>query len=171
MSSTAVLPAEAGHPIPAVTITPILIALAVAPTNETAYCQACGAPSDRVLSHYTRTVADLPRRGRRVVLRFTVRRFRCRTAGCVRSVFCERLPAVLAPHARTTDRLAEAHTAIWFALGGEAGRSLARRLAVPTKGDTLPRRVTASPLPPIPPSGCSASTTSRSGGGCRTGPF
>jgi transposase len=95
-------------------------------------------------------VADLPWRGRRVVLRITVRRFRCRTAGCTRSIFCERFPAVLAPHARTTSRLTEAHTAIGFAAGGEPGRRLAERLAVPTSGDTLLRRVKATPLPVHP---------------------
>jgi transposase len=147
MSITDVLPADAGLSITAVTITPALIALAITPTAGSACCPACGATSDRVHSHYTRTVADLPWRGRRVVLRLTVRRFRCRAAGCIRSIFCERLRAVLAPHARTTGRLTEAHTAIGFALGGEPGRRLAERLAVPTSGDTLLRRVKSSPLP------------------------
>lgn len=150
MSITDVLPAEAGLSFTAITITPALIALAVAPTAEMAQCPTCGRPSDRVHSHYTRTVADLSWRGRRVILRLTVRRFRCRTGGCERSIFCERLPAVLAPHARTTDRLAEAHTAIGFAVGGEAGSRLAERLAVPTSPDTLLRRVKSSPLPAHP---------------------
>jgi transposase len=150
MSITDVLPADAGLSITAVTTTPALIALAITPTTGSACCPACGVPSDRVHSHYTRTVADLPWRGRRVVLRLTVRRYRCRTAGCIRSIFCERLPAVLAPHARTTGRLTEAHTAIGFAVGGEPGRRLAVRLAVPTSGDTLLRRVKATPLPSRP---------------------
>jgi zinc-finger of transposase IS204/IS1001/IS1096/IS1165/Transposase len=150
MSITDVLPAEAGLSITAVTITPTWIALAAAPTAGTACCPACGTSSDRVHSYYIRTVADLPWRGRRVVLRITVRRFRCRAVGCERSIFCERLPAVLVPHARTTDRLAEAHTAIGFAVGGEAGSRLAERLAVPTSPDTLLRRVKASPLPARP---------------------
>jgi transposase len=150
MSITDVLPADVGLSITAITITPALIALAITPTAGSACCPSCGAPSDRVHSHYMRTVADLPWRGRRVVLRITVRRFRCRSAGCPRSIFCERLPAVLAPHARTTDRLTDAHRAIGFAVGGEAGSRLASRLAVPTSGDTLLRRVKATPLPARP---------------------
>jgi transposase len=150
MSTTDVLPAGAGLSVTAVTITPDLIAIATTPTASTAVCPRCGSFSDHVHSHYVRTVADLPWHGRRVVLRITVRRFRCRAAGCERSIFCERLPAVLAPHARTTDRLATAHRVIGFALGGEAGSRLARHLAVPTSGDTLLRRVKASPLPSRP---------------------
>jgi transposase len=150
MSITDVLPADAGLSIAAITITSDLIAVALASTRESVCCPACGARSDRVHSHYTRTAADLPWRGRRVVLRLAVRRFRCRTVGCMRSIFCERLPKVLAPHARSTDRLTDAHRAIGFALGGEAGSRLARHLAVPTSGDTLLRRVKTSPLP-VPP--------------------
>lgn len=150
MSITDVLPADAGLSITAVTITPALIGLALTPTAWSACCPACGVSSDRVHSHYTRTAADLPWRGRRVVLRITARRFRCRTAGCIRSIFCERFSTVLAPHARTTGRLTEAHTVIGFALGGESGSRLAGRLAVPTSGDTLLRRVMAAPLPARP---------------------
>jgi hypothetical protein len=84
------------------------------------------------------------------VLRVTVRRFRCRAAGCERSVFCERLLTVLAPHARTTERMAAAHRAIGFALGGEAGSRLAERLAAPTSPDTLLRRVRSATAPSGP---------------------
>jgi hypothetical protein len=75
------------------------------------------------------------------MVRVTVRRFRCRAAKCERSIFCEQLPTVLAPHARATERLAAAHRVIGFALGGEAGSRLAERLAAPTSPDTLLRRV------------------------------
>jgi len=147
MSITDVLPADAGLAIKAVGLAPDLIALALESTHESANCPACGAPSDRVHSHYTRTVADLPWRGRQVILRLTVRRFRRRTARCTWLIFCERLPAVLAPHARTTGRLTEAHTALRFALGGETGRRLVERLAVPTNGDTLLRTGEGGPAP------------------------
>jgi transposase len=59
-------------------------------------------------------------------------------------VFCERLPAVLAAHARSTGRLTDTHRAIGFALGGEAGARLCEHLAVPTSPDTLLRRVKAA---------------------------
>lgn len=150
MSPLDLLTPEAGLAVTAVTVTPDLIAIAAATHAPTANCPRCDRPSDRVHSRYTRTAADLPWQGRRVILRVTVRRFRCRTAGCDRALFCERLPAILMPHARTTDRLTDAHRSIGFALGGEAGSRLAAHLALPTSPDTLLRRVKAAPRPEYP---------------------
>jgi transposase len=145
-------PPGAGLTVTSVTLTPNLIGIAAAARQSMANCPMCHCPSDRIHSHYIRTVADLPWQGRRVVLRVTVRRFRCRTASCGRSVFCERLPAVLAPHARGTGRLTDAHRLMGVALGGEAGARLCAALAVPTSPDTLLRRVRAMPYQahPIP---------------------
>jgi len=55
------------------------------------------------------------------------------------------LPLLAAAGARTTVRLRDAHTSLGFALGGEAGARLSRRLAMTTSPDTLLRRVKASP--------------------------
>lgn len=150
MSPLDFLTSEAGLAVTAIAVTPDLIAIAATTNTPTAHCPCCQRPSDRVHSRYTRTAADLPWQGRRVLLRVTVRRFRCRTAGCERTLFCERLPVVLKPHARTTDRLTEAHRSIGFALGGEAGSRLATHLALPTSPDTLLRRVKAAPLSAYP---------------------
>lgn len=125
-------------------VTPDLVLVAADAIESAASCPACGAGSGRVHSRYTRTVADLPWQGRRVVLRLTVRRFRCRTPGCRRAIFGERFPQVIAPYAHTTARLAGTHRAIGLALGGEAGSRLADRLAVPTSPDTILRRATAA---------------------------
>jgi transposase len=149
MSPLDLLPPDAGLAVTAVTIAPGLIAIAAATHTPTSNCPHCDRPSDRVHRRYTRTAADLPWQGRRVVLRVTVRRFRCRTTGCPRVIFCERLTPVPA-HARTTARLTEAHRAIGLALGGEAGSRLTRCLALPTSPDTLLRRVKAAPVPPHP---------------------
>jgi transposase len=86
-----------------------------------------------------------------VALRLLVRRFRCAQPACPQSIFCERLPGLLAAHARSTDRLAGAHRAIGLALGGEAGIRLADRLDMPTSPDTLLRRVNDAPDPVDPP--------------------
>jgi hypothetical protein len=113
------LPAGSGLVVSTVTMTPQLIGIAAASTSATAACPACGAASDRLDSRYVRTAADLPWQGRRVVLRVTARRFRCRTADCPRRVFCERLPGVAAAHARATGRLAEARFLVGqFGLAG-----------------------------------------------------
>jgi transposase len=126
-----------------------LIVLAAVTTPPDATCPVCRTPSAHVHSRYLRTVADLPSHGRRVVWRITARRFRCRHGGCPRTVFCERLP-VIRPHARATDPLAHAQRDVALAVGGQAGSRLCRRLAFPTSGDTLLRRVRAIPPPTAP---------------------
>ena len=126
------------------------VALLVATAASTP-CPRCGTPSDRVHSRYRRTVADLPCQGRPVALRQVVRRFRCIEPGCPQAIFCERLPALLDTRARATTRLANAHRALGFALGGEAGSRLAGHLDMPTSPDTLLRRVKGCPDEPAPP--------------------
>ena len=128
-----------------------IVAVVAEATSSVAACPGCGSPSEHVHGRYTRTVADLPWQGRRVVLRLAVRRFPCRNAACPKRTFTERLPGV-APYAQTTARMTEAHRAIGFALGGEPGSRLAERLAVPTSPDTRLRRVRQDVLgnPPSP---------------------
>jgi transposase len=96
-------------------------------------------------------VADLPFPGRSVALRRVVRKFRCLQRDCPRRIFfCERLPDLLRPHARRTNRLTDAHRDIGLALGGEAGSRLANQLDMPTSPDTLLRRVNDIPDEPLP---------------------
>jgi transposase len=118
--------------------TAVALLTSIAPS---AACPRCGTPSDRVHSHYRRTVADLPCHDRPVALRLVVRRFRCANPGCPQVLFCERLPGLLDAHARAAARLTDAHCPIGFALGGEAGSRLVERLDMPTSPDTLLRRV------------------------------
>jgi len=132
-------------------LTPDVAVASVASTAPAADCPRCGTPSRRLHSHYRRTVADLPCQDRMVALRLVVRRFRCSQPGCPQTVFCERLPGLLAAHARSTDRLAGAHRALGLALGGEAGSRLADRLDMPTSPDTLLRRVKHTPDEVDPP--------------------
>jgi transposase len=122
-----------------------LIGVAIASTAPTSPCPVCDRLSDRVHGRYRRTLADLPAGGRRLLLVVSLRKFVCRSAGCPRHIFCERLPELAAPHARSTDRLAGLHRLIGLALGGEPGSRLAEELAAPTSGDTILRRVKATP--------------------------
>jgi transposase len=80
-----------------------------------------------------------------VALRLLLRRFFCDRPDCPRRLFCERLPGLLDPYARTTGRLTQAQRRIGLALGGEAGARLARQLAFPTSPDTLLRRIRSTP--------------------------
>lgn len=132
---------------------PTHVTILTAPTADTARCPLCGSPSSRVHSHYTRSLADLPWQGRRVVVHVAARRFRCWTPGCRRRIFAERLPDIAAgAWSRRTARLGDLQRHLGLALGGEAGARLAHRLAMPASGDTLlrlVRRVEPSP-PPAP---------------------
>jgi transposase len=132
-------------------LTPTTAVALLVSVAATARCPRCGTDSDRVHSRYRRTVADLPSHDRPVALRLVVRRFRCARPDCTRAVFCERLPGLIDAHARSTARLAGAHRAVGFALGGEAGARLAERLNMPTSADTLLRRIKAAPDEPAPP--------------------
>jgi transposase len=150
MSPADLLPAHHGLSVTDTAITPDLITVAFRCTAPAACCPECGRPSDRVHSRYRRTVADLPVNGRRFVLRLTARRFFCRQPGCRRAVFCERLPGLAEPRSRSTGRLADLHRAIGFVAGGEPGSRLAEQLAAPASGDTILRRVKATPADPEP---------------------
>jgi transposase len=128
-----------------------LVVIAVTSTATTADCPSCGCASDYVHSRYRRIVADLPGHDRRAVLRVTARKFFCRQPSCPRSVFCERLLEVVAPHARSSCRLTPVHRELGLALGGEAGARLAEELAMPTSPDTILRRVKQDVGEPMPP--------------------
>ncbi len=117
------------------------LTVVLATTASTAPCPLCGSDARRVHSPYTRRLADLPGFGRAVRLQVTVRRFSCPEPACPRRIFAERLAGFAAPHARTTARLQQTHTAIGCALGGEAGARLTLSLAIATSADTLLRRV------------------------------
>ena len=119
------------------------ITLTVCTTDGTARCPACGGESERIHSRSTRTLADLPWQGIPVRVRLQVRRFFCDAADCVRRIFTERLPGVVAPSARRTDRLAAWFTQVAFALGGKAGARLLPALGTATSRDTLLRHVRA----------------------------
>jgi transposase len=128
------------------------LTLVVRATRTRAECPRCRRPSSRVHSYYTRRVADLPWHGVAVSLRLHTRRFRCRNSLCLTRVFCERLPRVVACHARKTGRLEEALRLIGWLLGGEAGSRAALKLAASVSPDTLLRRVrgVAPPCSPTP---------------------
>ncbi len=116
----------------------------------TAPCPECAQSSGRVRSTYQRTLADLPWGERTVRLRVTVRRFACANPRCPRRIFAEPLGTLAPRYARRSGRLARALTTVAFALGGEAGSRLARRLGLPTSPDTLLRLIRRAPDPRPP---------------------
>ncbi len=92
--------------------------------SPTAFCPCCGVVSQRVHSHYQRTLRDLPASGRPVHLILQVRRFFCEERTRLRTIFAERFPSFTLPRVKFTLRLPEALREMGFELGGEAGARL-----------------------------------------------
>jgi transposase len=123
------------------------ITAVVATASEDAECPLCHQRSTRIHSRYERSVADLPWMGCAVYLELHVRRFFCTNAECVRQIFTERLPTVVAPYARCTTRLTDVFTLIGFALGGEAGKRLVAGMGLCASPDMLLRLIRRAPEP------------------------
>jgi transposase len=73
--------------------------------SPTASSPCCGMISQRVHSHYQRTLRDLPASGRPVHLILQVRRFFCEERTCLRTIFAERFPSFTLPRVKSTLRL------------------------------------------------------------------
>jgi len=117
------------------------ITLLVTSTQTVVCCPLCNRGTQRRHSRYERTLTDLPWAAYRICLRLRVRKFFCDNATCRRHIFTERLPAVVAPWARRTLRLARYLVVIGLALGGEAGARLACQGTSHVSPDTVLRRV------------------------------
>jgi transposase len=122
--------------------------LHVTSTSRTCSCPVCGQAATRLHSRYRRVVKDLPCAGQRVQLILHVRKFFCDTAVCVRKIFAERLPQLVAPWAQMTTRLCEAIAAIGLATCGRLGARLASGLGMAISWMTVVRRVMALPTQP-----------------------
>lgn len=132
-----------------VTATATALIVEVVSTPKGCGCPACGQLSDRIHSHYQRVIADVPCGNRSVTLQLHVRKFFCRTPNCPRKIFTERLPGLVQPWARLTNRLRTALEELGLATGGEGGFQLAPKLSMPVGRNTLLRRVRAVPVPEV----------------------
>jgi transposase len=117
--------------------------------RRTARCPLCQHLSRRIHSTYQRVVADLPCGGQPVLLHLRLRRFVCQVAHCVRRIFMERVPALVAPWARRTGRLQESLRRHGFDLGGAPGARHCTAEGMPVSARTLLRLVRAAPPPVI----------------------
>ncbi|MBD2090484.1 ISL3 family transposase [Microcoleus sp. FACHB-1515] len=115
-------------------------------TNQ---CPVCRHTSHQIHSHYQRTVSDLPWAKYRIVIALRVHKFFCRNQACERRIFTERLPELVAPGARRTQRLDEQLSEIALALGGAAGARLSRKLGCDVSRTTLLRLILQLPLPQL----------------------
>lgn len=122
------------------------VTLVATSTQHAAICPQCQFISARIHSRYTRTIADLPCVGQRLIL-LRVRRFFCDAAACPQQTFAERFGTALPVYARRTACLADALRTIAFAAGGAGGARLAHVLAMPTSPRTLLRAMHGLHMP------------------------
>ena len=89
--------------------------------QPTAPCPQCQHLSRRVHSRSTRALADVPLAGIQIMIVLRSRRFFCDQSACTQQIFTERLPSVVPPRGRRTDRLTATHQRLALALGGNGG--------------------------------------------------
>ena len=133
----------AGLVVEQVDLKPDRITTRIHPRAAAAGCPGGGETAARPRSRYTRTLADLPWQGQRVVIAVHTRRWRCPQPHWPRGVFAERLAGVAQAGARRTHRLGNLQHHLGLALGGETGARLAGRLGLPVSPDTLLPRARA----------------------------
>ena len=128
---------------------------------ETVACPLCGHQSQRIHSHYQRTLTDLPWNRVTVRIHLHTRKFFCDNPTCVRRVFTEPVPELAARYARKTVRLADALLQLVYLVGGEAGARIARLLGLQVSPDGLLQPSSKPRGNPRlrPPRGCWASMT------------
>jgi transposase len=142
------LPPPSGIVIASVQPTTTSLVVQIACRHPCAACPLCGQSSERIHGHYTRTVADLPCEGRRVILALTVRKFVCGTLTCPRKFFTERFADLVLSYARMTNRLRDALVALGLAASAEVSERVAPSLGMIVSAPTLLRRLRTVACPP-----------------------
>ena len=131
-----------------ITVTATALCVYAVALQPSSSCPLCGQVSQQIHSRYQRVVADVPCGGQQVSLHLDVRKFFCRVPACPRKIFTERLPALVQPSARMTNRLRFQLQRVGLAVGGEMGSRLARVLGMQVAPATLLRCLRTLPSPP-----------------------
>jgi len=139
------LPKESQLRLASIELNGQMIVISVASTNQQENCPHCQKVSSRIHSHYRRHPADLPLAGHTVRLEISVKRFFGFNDDCQCTTFAERMPELLKPYARRTNRLLQNQLQAAFVLGGEASARLLTLMGVPVSGDTLLRLIRQTP--------------------------
>jgi transposase len=145
MLTNLLFPWLSGFRLDTIVATNHIIHLELTALHPEASCPLCGQPSRAIHSRYQRTVADLPWASIPVRLSLHVRKFFCRNSSCPRAVFTERLPALVAPSARRSQRLGNEQRHLALDQGGEAAARTASRQGMPVSPRTLLRLARRTP--------------------------
>ena len=132
-----------------ITATDTALTVQLVSTRLASHCPLCGQANVQVHSRYRRVVADVPCGSKPVSLSLGVRKFFCRTPTCPRKIFTERLPDLVQPWARMTNRLRAALEALGLVTGGEGGAGLAPKLGMRVAPTTLLRYLRGVSFPPV----------------------
>ncbi|MEV5978432.1 ISL3 family transposase [Streptomyces sp. NPDC052114] len=112
--------------------TDVLVALQAHGVSGELACPDCSTLSHRVHSRYERRLVMHPTGGRRTVIRLTVRRLFCDTAGCSRRTFTEQIEGLTTRYARAGPGVKRWWRALALAAGGRPGARLSSTFAVPS---------------------------------------
>ena len=121
----------------------------VTSTQRRAMCPVCQSPTSRIHSHYQRTLKDLPLVQFGLVILLEVCKFFCLNEDCYRCIFTERLPSVVAPWARRTQRYSQHLQAMSLELGGSAAARLSHLLGYGHSRNTFLTLLARMPLPEL----------------------
>ena len=109
-------------------------------------CPQCGIKASRVHSRYRRRGTDLPWSSWPVQLVVHTRKFFCDNIRCLRRIFTETFPGVLAPYARRTKRMGQALLELAHSSNAESAAWVGGFLGYPTSPDTLLRCQRQEPI-------------------------
>lgn len=123
------------------------ITLFICSTQPSNPCPLCEQFAQQIHSCYGRKLAYLAWADHRIRIEMTVRKFFCRNALCERRIFTKRIPNVMQPWARRTQRLGQQLVEIALRLGGIAGAKLSQKLHCGVSRNTLLRLLMKQPLP------------------------
>ena len=123
-----VLPDECGLGLDDIHLSAEKVEIYVSVHQTYATCHECEAKAERIHSRYYRKIADMSCSGRRMQIRWSVRRFFCDNPGCQKITFAEQVPTFIQRYGRKTERLRAQLEGIGFESGGEGGRRLSNLL-------------------------------------------
>lgn len=149
MPPIALLPLPEGLEMTAMSKTLEGLLISVSSTRPSSACPLCGMLSEAVHSSYRRRPLDLPCAGQTIRLQLSVCKFFCQVPHCQRKVFTERLPELVAPSSRMTDRLRTVVQAIGLAFNGQGGARLGAHLGIQVSRPTLLKSLSLLPTPVV----------------------
>lgn len=107
----------------------------------------CNSTSQKIHSSYKRIIKDVCWGNYQVCFKLLTQKFFCLNTNCERRIFTQRLPTIVAPWGRRTERLDLQLTKVGLATGGLPGSRLTQHLGVKISRQTILRLVMKTPLP------------------------